>query len=101
MAATPIKHSGEVIRIDGNRVYVQMSVDSACSGCHARMVCGVDESKDKVVEVVTSLAHDYQVGDSVEVALRQKSMGTGHVGLCGSLFCFNFSACGRCGSGWR
>ena len=76
MAATPIKHSGEVIRIDGNRVYVQMSVDSACSGCHARMVCGVDESKDKVVEVVTSLAHDYQVGDSVEVALRQKSMGT-------------------------
>ena len=76
MAATPIKHSGEVVRIDGNRVYVQMSVDSACSGCHARMVCGVDESKDKVVEVVTSLAHDYQVGDSVEVALRQKSMGT-------------------------
>lgn len=76
MAATPIKHSGEVIRVENQKVYVRMVVDSACSGCHARMVCGVDESKDKVVEVVTSLAHEYSVGDSVEVALRQKSMGT-------------------------
>lgn len=76
MAATPIKHSGEVIRVENQKVYVRMVVDSACSGCHARMVCGVDESKDKVVEVVTSLAYEYSVGDSVEVALRQKSMGT-------------------------
>ena len=76
MAATPIKHSGEVIRTESGRVYVRMSVDSACSGCHARMVCGVDESKDRVVEVATPMAHDYQVGDCVEVALRQKSMGT-------------------------
>ena len=52
-----------------------MSVNSACSGCHAKAVCGVDESKDKIVEVVTLAASEYAVGDSVEVALRQKSMG--------------------------
>ena len=75
MAATPIKHSGEVIRVEKDIVYVRMSVDSACSGCHARMVCGVDESKDKIVEVATPMAHHYQVGDNVEVALQQKSMG--------------------------
>lgn len=76
MATTPIKHSGEVIRVEGNKVYVRMIVDSACSGCHARAVCGVDESKDKVVEVVTMSANEYSVGDNVDVALRQKSMGT-------------------------
>lgn len=75
MATTPIKHSGEVIRVEGNKVYVRMIVDSACSGCHARAVCGVDESKDKVVEVVTMSAYEYSVGDNVDVALRQKSMG--------------------------
>lgn len=75
MATTPIKHSGEVIRVEGNKVYVRMIVDSACSGCHARAVCGVDESKDKVVEVVTMSANEYSVGDNVDVALRQKSMG--------------------------
>lgn len=75
MATTPIKHSGEVIRVEGNKVYVRMIVDSACSGCHARAVCGVDESKDKVVEVVTMSAYEYSEGDNVDVALRQKSMG--------------------------
>lgn len=75
MATTPIKHSGEVIRVEGNKVYVRMIVDSACSGCHARAVCGVDESKDKVVKVVTMSANEYSVGDNVDVALRQKSMG--------------------------
>ncbi|MBR4853437.1 MAG: SoxR reducing system RseC family protein [Alistipes sp.] len=75
MAATPIKHAGEVIGVEGNKVIVRMVVNSACSGCHAKAVCGVDESKDKIVEVVTLAASEYAVGDSVEVALRHKSMG--------------------------
>ena len=75
MAATPIKHAGEVIGVEGNKVVVRMSVNSACSGCHAKAVCGVNESKDKIVEVVTLAASEYAVGDSVEVALRQRSMG--------------------------
>ena len=75
MATTPIKHAGEVIGVESNKVIVRMSVNSACSGCHAKAVCGVNESKDKIVEVVTLAASEYAVGDSVEVALRQKSMG--------------------------
>jgi sigma-E factor negative regulatory protein RseC len=81
MAATPIKHAGEVIGVEGNKVIVRMSVNSACSGCHAKAVCGVNESKDKIVEVVTLAASEYAVGDSVEVALRQRSMGVTSVML--------------------
>ena len=81
MAATPIKHAGEVIGVEGNKVVVRMSVNSACSGCHAKAVCGVNESKDKIVEVVTLAASEYAVGDSVEVALRQRSMGVTSVML--------------------
>ena len=71
-----IKHSGEIVRIERNTVYVKMTVNSACSGCHAKAVCGVDESEDKIVEVDTSLASEYNVGERVEVALLSDSMGT-------------------------
>lgn len=70
-----IKHSGEVVRIERNVVYVKMTVNSACSGCHAKAVCGVGESEDKVVEVETSLASEYNIGESVEVALQSDTMG--------------------------
>ncbi len=70
-----IKHLGEVTRIDGNTVFVRMTVNSACSGCHAKAVCGVSETADKIVEVVTASAAEYEVGESVEVALLRDSMG--------------------------
>lgn len=80
-SAGVIKHSGEVIRIDGSTIYVKMTVSSACGSCQARMVCGASESADKVVEVESSDAANYQVGDKVEVALQKRSMGVRSVVL--------------------
>ena len=75
MSVANIKHCGEVVRVADNKVWVRMTVNSACSGCHARAVCGVDESKDRIVEVATSDAAAYSVGESVEVALESRSVG--------------------------
>ena len=76
-----VKHCGEVVRIDGHSVFVLMTVNSACSACHAKGVCGASEQTDKVVEVETAAATDFQVGDSVEVALMQRDMGSTSVVL--------------------
>ena len=76
-----VKHCGEVVRIDGHSVFVRMTVSSACSACHAKGVCGASEQTDKVVEVETAAATDFQVGDSVEVALMQRDMGSTSVVL--------------------
>ena len=76
-----VKHCGEVVRIEGYSVFVRMTVNSACSGCHAKAVCGVSESTEKIVEVETMLASDFQIGESVEVALLDNSMGTKSVVL--------------------
>ena len=65
MDSAEIKHRGEVIRTEGMTVYVRMKVESACSTCHARRVCGVGESADKVVEVETPSAAEYRAGDEV------------------------------------
>ena len=76
-----VKHCGEVVRIDGHSVFVRMTVNSACSACHAKGVCGASEQTDKIVEVETAAATDFQVGDSVEVALMQRDMGSTSVVL--------------------
>ena len=81
MNVANIKHCGEVVRVADDKVWVRMTVNSACSGCHARVVCGVDESKDKIVEVATSDAVSYSVGESVEVALESRSVGAKSVFL--------------------
>ncbi len=71
-----VKHFGEVVRIETDKVYVRITVNSACSECHARGVCGVGESADKIVEVDVADASQYNVGEEVEVALQSRSMGT-------------------------
>ena len=76
-----IKHTGEIVRKQGSTVYVKMTVNSACSECHARGVCGVDESKEKIVEVDCASAQDYNIGEKVEVALESGSMGAKSVVL--------------------
>lgn len=81
MGNTGIRHRGEVIRTGDTKVYVRMKVESACSACHARGVCGAGDAADKVVEVETPSATEYRVGDEVEVALLRKSMGAKSVML--------------------
>ena len=71
-----VKHTGEVIRIEGDVVAVRMTVNSACSACHAKGVCGASEQTDKIVEVETTDASFFVVGESVEVALMQRDMGS-------------------------
>lgn len=75
MSRQLIKHEGEVVRVSGDRVFVRMTVNSACGGCSARQACGVSEMADKIVEVATADASTYSVGESVEVALASRSMG--------------------------
>ena len=70
-----VKHCGEVVRVEGQSVFVRMTVNSACSACHAKGVCGASEQTEKIVEVVTSDASAYEVGESVEVALMRNDMG--------------------------
>ncbi len=76
-----VKHCGEVIRIEGNTLFVRMTVNSACAGCHAKAVCGVSESTEKIVEVETASATDFNIGESVEVALMSDNMGAKSVVL--------------------
>lgn len=69
----PIEHIGVVERIDGSKITVVVEQQSACAACHAKGICGEQGSR-KVIEVCTSDATAYSVGETVHVALESNRM---------------------------
>lgn len=67
-----IEHRGRVESIDANLVRVKIISNSACSSCASRKACGMSESAEKIVDVETRSASDYEVGEEVVVAVRRK-----------------------------
>lgn len=68
-----IQHRGVVAAIDGQRVRVVVSQQSACEGCHAKGVCG-EQGKERVIDVETPYVTHFSVGERVVVALLRRSM---------------------------
>lgn len=62
-----IKHTGIVDEVERNCVHVRILQSSACSGCKVAAHCNASETKEKVIDVVTADAHNYQRGDNVVV----------------------------------
>ncbi len=62
-----IKHKGIVDQVEPGRVVVRILQSSACSGCKVASHCNAAETKEKLIEVATSRADAYQVGDPVTV----------------------------------
>ncbi len=75
-----IQHRGRVERVDGDRVFVVVDRETACSGCHAKGICGTSGEK-RVIEVQTPRAAEFSVGESVVVALLHRAMGVASVVL--------------------
>lgn len=48
-------------------VHVAIVASSACHSCSARQMCGMSESQEKIIDVHTSEAETFQVGDTVRV----------------------------------
>ena len=69
-----IKHRGRIIEMTPEFTTVEMLVSSACSECHAKGLCGMSETQEKVISLPTDPYATYNVGDEVELCTRM-SMG--------------------------
>ncbi len=69
-----ICHPGVVDRIVGRTLFVKIESQAACGNCRAKSYCGMVESVDKVVEVVSDRAADFTVGQKVDIVL-ERSLG--------------------------
>lgn len=68
-----INHTGFVEKIDAGTVFVRITQQSACSGCHARSMCSASEKKDKIIEIPDRSGR-YQVNEEVMIC-GQSSLG--------------------------
>ncbi|MCX6328155.1 MAG: SoxR reducing system RseC family protein [Bacteroidia bacterium] len=66
-----IEHDGVVQKSDNNSVSVIISVESACSGCHAESLCSLSGTEEKIVEV--SGFYNLAPGDNVTVVMKKSS----------------------------
>ena len=69
-----IVHSGRIVEITPDFTTVEIIVDSACSACHAKSLCGMSEEQEKVICLPTDPYATYSVGDTVQVCTKM-SMG--------------------------
>lgn len=71
MSNNEVSHEAIVQSVDGIEVTVKMTVSSACAACHAKGLCGVSESEDKLVKAKNFSATQFAPGEKVRVELRQ------------------------------
>ena len=69
-----IRHEGKIVEITPEFTTVEILVSSACAACHAKGLCGMSETEEKVIMVPTDPYAEHKVGDKVTV-MTKMSMG--------------------------
>jgi sigma-E factor negative regulatory protein RseC len=69
-----VSHQGVVRSITDSVINVEIISKSACSECHAKMMCTASDMKVKNIAVKRKFYDDYKVGEQVNVSLT-KTMG--------------------------
>jgi len=70
-----ITHPGHIVKVEPEKVHVQIITNSSCASCSVKGSCSVGEIEEKLVEVDMAPQHDFKVGDAVTVVL-DRSQGT-------------------------
>lgn len=74
MSQNHISHHGIIKEIHQDSIDVLIISESACSICKTKHLCGVSDSKEKIITVRKPL-QQFEPGENVEVMMSQ-SMGT-------------------------
>ena len=63
---------GIVRKIEGEKVWVEIVVSSACGGCVAKNMCNISEKKNEIVETENITGEEFTVGESVQIQVRER-----------------------------
>ncbi len=63
---------GIVRKIEGEKVWVEIVVSSACGGCVAKNMCNISEKKNEIVETENITGEEFTVGESVQIQMRER-----------------------------
>jgi sigma-E factor negative regulatory protein RseC len=71
--ADAVSHKGRIVAAEKGFVCVEIVSESACASCHAAGLCGLTESKKKIVQVPVRDSSQFEIGQEVEVCLGTKA----------------------------
>jgi sigma-E factor negative regulatory protein RseC len=70
-----ICHQGTIKEIKNDTLFVEIERRAACASCHAKSVCTPFAQKDEVISIPVNNPDTFQVGENVQLKLKQ-SLGT-------------------------
>lgn len=76
-----IQHKGVICEVKSDCVFVRIEQKAACADCHAKNLCNISESKEKIIEIPV-ISEKHKVGDVVIIT------GAFSMGLKAVLFAF-------------
>lgn len=62
-----IEHQAIVRSVSGKSAQVEILVRSACSACHAKMLCSASDESRRIIDVVLESENQVEVGQTVNV----------------------------------
>lgn len=62
---------GIVRRLEGDKVWVEIMVSSACGGCAAKSLCNISEKKEELVEAVNITGEEFSIGEAVQIQMKE------------------------------
>jgi sigma-E factor negative regulatory protein RseC len=70
---TDLSHQGIIKKITGNTLYVEVERRAACAACNAKDFCMPSEKRDELIQITTDTPNAFQVGETIQVILKQSS----------------------------
>lgn len=67
-----LEHRATVEYVEGDRIDVRLHVEGACATCRAAKACGMGDSEDKVISLLTASAGQYAVGEEIIVSIERR-----------------------------
>ena len=61
-----VKHSGKIIAIDKEIIKVEVEAHGACGSCQAKKICGMTETKAKIISV--NVAKGYEDESNIDIS---------------------------------
>ncbi len=74
MTSGTIIHPGIIERISGDKVFVRILSQSACSSCHAKGACTIADVEEKIIEAELDPSENRKPGEEVMVKM-EESLG--------------------------
>lgn len=69
-----VEHIGKIIEISNSIIKVEILNKSMCADCHAKSMCSMGDTKEKIIDIPYINDGEYELGEEVSVEMK-RSMG--------------------------